>query len=251
MVLDEEDRQLVAMPGPHLAFRPLYDLVGGRVFAYEAVLRGPDGEEGDEVFALLPPGQHAELHRRVIAAAIYRAMAAGLGETSARLLIPVHAAAAVDAHAALAAATEAGRRSGLVAERMIFAVHGYTDIPGQHLAEMVDGQRRAGSLTAFIGLGHDPVGFSPCARYRPAMVRLDRELVNGIDASWSRRLMLEELTPRLRDLGLRIIADGVERESVLPRLRGFGIFHIQGDLVAPAAPHRLPPTRLQRPAAAA
>ncbi|MHA6718188.1 EAL domain-containing protein [Sphingomonas sp. RS6] len=251
MVLDAEDRQLAASTGPHLAFRPIYDVVGKRVFAYEAMLCGPDGEDGDEVLAMLPAHQHAELHRRVVAATIYRAMAAGLGETSARLMIPVHGAAALDAETSIATALDAGRRSGLVPERMVFAIHGYTDIPGQQLAELVDGHRRIGSVTAFIGLGHDPIGFSPCARYRPAMVRLDRELVNGIDASWSRRLMLEELTPRLRDLGMRIIADGVTRESVLQRLRSFGIFHIQGELVAPAMPHRLPSPRLPQAAASA
>lgn len=250
MVLDQEDWQPAA-PGLHLAFRPIYDLIGGRVFAYEAMLRGPRGEDGDEIFDQLPPDQHAELDRRVAIAAVYRAMAAGLGDTVARLLIPIHAADAAEARASLAAACDAGRRAGLVPERMIFGIHGYADLPGQHLADMVEGHRRAGSLTAFMGLSHDPIGFGPCVRYRPAIVRLDPELVNGIDSSWSRRLMLEELTPRLRDLGMRVIADGVDREAVLQRLRSFGIFHVQGELVAAPAPGALPSPRIVRPAAAA
>ncbi|WP_010543719.1 EAL domain-containing protein [Sphingomonas elodea] len=251
MVLDSEDWQPASPQGLHLAFRPVHDVVGGRVFAYEALLRGPDGEEGEEILAQIPSERHAELDRRVAAGAVYRAMTAGLGAIPARLMIPIYAPAAASAQASLAAATEAGRRTGLVPERLVFGVHGFGDLPGQLLADLVEGHRRAGSATAFVGLGHDPVGYTACVRYRPAMVRLDSDLVHGIDSSWSRRLMLEELVPRLRDLGMRVIADGVEHEGVLQRLRSLGIFHVQGDMVAPPMPGVLPPTRILRPAAAA
>ncbi|WP_066724300.1 EAL domain-containing protein [Sphingomonas pituitosa] len=251
MVLDTEDWQPAPEAGLHLAFRPVHDVITGRVYAYEALLRGPDGEEGDEILAQIPSARHAELDRRIAAAAVYRAMDAGLGRMSARLLIPILAPRAAPAGSSLAAAMEAGRRTGLVPERMIFGIHDFADVPGQHLADLVDGHRRAGSLSAFVGLSHDPIGFTPCVRYRPEMVRLDPELVHGIDSSWSRRLMLEELAPRLRDLGIRVIADGVEREPVLQRLRSFGIFHVQGEMVAPPIPGALPPTRIARPAAAA
>ncbi|WP_084582796.1 EAL domain-containing protein [Sphingomonas azotifigens] len=251
MVLDAEDWQPAPEAGLHLAFRPMHDVITDRVYAYEALLRGPDGEEGDAILAQIPAERHAELDRRIAAAAVYRAMDAGLGSMPARLLIPILAPTAAPAGASLAAALEAGRRTGLVPERMIFGVHGFADVPGQHLADLVEGHRRVGSLTAFVGLGHDPVGFTPCVRYRPEMVRLDSDLINGIDSSWSRRLMLEELAPRLRDLGIRVIADGVAREPVLQRLRSFGIFHVQGEMVAPPIPGRLPPTRIVRRAAAA
>ncbi|OAN66065.1 EAL domain-containing protein [Sphingomonas sp. TDK1] len=251
MVLDSEDCQAAPAPGLHLAFRPVHDVITGRVFAYEAVLRGPAGEEGEEILAQLPADRHAELDRRVAAGAVYKAMEAGLGATTARLLIPIHAPHAGAAETALAAAADAGRRTGLATERLIFGIHGFADTPGQQLADLVERHRRAGALTAFLGLGYDPIGFSPCVRYRPAMVRLDSELVNGIDASWARRLMLEELAPRLREHGIRVIADGVAREAVLQRLRSFGIFHVQGDLVAPPVPGMLPPTRIPRPAATA
>nr|WP_315381430.1 EAL domain-containing protein [uncultured Sphingomonas sp.] len=251
MVLDTEDWQAAPAPGLHLAFRPVHDVITARVFAYEAVLRGPDGEDRDEILARIPADRHAELDRRVAAGAVARAMEMGLGTTTARLLIPIHAATAAPAGAALAAATQAGQRTGLIPERMIFGIHGFADVPGQQLADLVDGHARAGALTAFLGLGHDPIGFSPCVRYRPAMVRLDPDLVNGIDASWSRRLMLEELAPRLREHGIRVIADGVANDAVLRRLRSFGIFHLQGELVAPPMPGMLPPTRIERPAAAA
>lgn len=251
MVLDQEDWQPASAQGLHLAFRPVHDVVSGRAFAYEALLRGPDGEEGDEILAQIPPERHAELDRRVAAGAVYRAVNAGLNTMPARLLIPIYSPGAAPALASLAAATEAGRRTGLVPERMIFGVHGFADLPGQHLADLVEGHKRAGSSTAFIGLSHDPVGYTPCVRYRPAMVRLDPDLVNGIDSSWARRLMLEELVPRLRDRGIRVIADGVEQESVLQRLRSLGIFHVQGELVAPPMPGALPPTRIVRRAAAA
>ena len=73
MVLDAEDWQPAQNAGLHLAFRPIHAVVGGRVFAYQALLRGPDGEAGEDIPAPIPPEPHARLDRRTAARPAHRA----------------------------------------------------------------------------------------------------------------------------------------------------------------------------------
>lgn len=239
----------VSESGMTMAFQPIVDVVGGRIYAYEAVLRGPEGESSAEIFARIALESRGDFDRRCAAAAVRWAMAAGLGTTSARLCIPVHAPGASVPGEPMMTAVRIGKQCGLIPERMIFALHGYQDLPGAKLADIVHCNASMGSLTTFVGLGPDHAGIGACARYLPNAVKLDGELVSGIANSWSRRLMLEDLTPRVRKLGVRILAGGVDSEAVLTRLRSFGIFHVQGDHVGPPEIGTLPPHILQRAAA--
>ncbi|WP_213979182.1 EAL domain-containing protein [Sphingomonas sp. dw_22] len=238
-----------AESGMTMAFQPIVDVVEGRVYAYEAVLHGPEGETAAEIFARIVPESRGDFDRRCAAAAVRWAMAAGLGNTAARLCIPVHAPGASVPGEPMLTAVRIGRQCGLIPERMIFALHGYQDLPGAKLADIVHCNASMGSQTIFVGLGADQVGLGACARYAPNAVKLDSDLVSGIANSWSRRLVLEDLTPRVRKLGIRILAGGVDSQAVLARLRSFGIFHVQGDHVGPPEIGVLPEPILQRDAA--
>ena len=235
--------------GLTMAFQPIVDIVGGRVYAYEAVLRGPNGESAAQIFEMLQPAARGDFDRRCAAAAVRWAMSAGLGQTTARLCIPVHAPGASIPGEPMITAAQMGRQCGLIPERMIFALHGYQDLPGAQLADIVHRNSRMGSLTTFVGLGPGQVGLGACARYVPNAVKLDESLTSGIASSWSRRLVLEDLTPRIRKLRIKILATGVDSEGVLSRLRGFGIYHVQGDHIAPPEIGALPPPIIHRDAA--
>jgi EAL domain-containing protein (putative c-di-GMP-specific phosphodiesterase class I) len=79
-------------------------------------------------------------------------------------------------------------------------------------------------------------------------VKLESDLVSAIASSWSRRLVLEDLTPRIRGLGLKVIATGVDSEAVLQRLHGFGIHLVQGEEIASPEIRALPNPSLRRAA---
>jgi EAL domain-containing protein (putative c-di-GMP-specific phosphodiesterase class I) len=237
-----------AEPGLHIAFQPIVDVIGGRVHAYEAMVGGPRGETGAEVSAGLAPESRGEFDRRCAAAAVHWAMAAGLGDTTARLCIPVHAPAAADPGEPMRTAILAGKRCGLIAQRMIFALHDYQALSGAQLADTLQLHRKQGCQTSFVGLGFGETGLGTCARYTPHAIMLDPDLVRGIASSWSRRLVLEELAPRIRKLGVRIVATGVDSEPVFNRLRGFGIYHVRGDYIARPETGTLPAVALPRPA---
>jgi EAL domain-containing protein (putative c-di-GMP-specific phosphodiesterase class I) len=138
--------------------------------------------------------------------------------------------------------------AGLIPERLIFGLEGYQQLKGSALAEIIDVHRKVGPLTAFVGLGAGHSGLALCGRYLPELVKLESDLVSAIASSWSRRLVLEDLTPRIRSLGLKVIATGVDSEPVLQRLRSFGIHLVQGDEIASPAIRALPNPSLRHAA---
>ncbi|TGX54915.1 EAL domain-containing protein [Sphingomonas gei] len=248
-VTSEGERKLVSDSGLTVAFQPIADVSASRVYAYEAIIRGPKGQTSAQIFESLPPEAKATFDQRCAAGAIRWAMAVGLGDSGARLLIPVQAQSIDKPAEHLEPILRVSRHAGLIAERLIFGLEGYRQVAGRDLAEIIDVHRKAGPLTAFVGLGPGHAGLALCGRYLPDLVTLESELVSAIASSWSRRLVLEDLTPRIRQLGLKVIATGVDSEAVLQRLRGFGITLVQGEEIASPALRSLPTPTLRRAAA--
>lgn len=231
-----------------IAFQPIADTGAGRVYAYEAVLRGANGASAREIRTSMDAEARVNFDRRCAVAAIRWAMAAGLGTSGARLCIPTFADAITAPTEHLIPALQAARACGLIPERLIFAIHDYQAVSGPQLAEIVSAYGKLGCLTAFVGLGQGQSDLGMCGRYKPDLVKLDPELVSGIASSWSRRIVLEDLTPRLRSLGLKTIATGVDCPTVLDRLGGFGIHLVQGDAIAKPESGTLPVPQLRRAA---
>lgn len=231
-----------------MTFQPIADTGAGRVYAYEAVLRGANGATAAEIRASMSVDDRVKFDRRCAVAAIRWAMAAGLGTSGARLCIPTHADAITAPTEHLIPALQAARACGLIPERLIFAIHDYQAISGPQLAEIVHVYGKLGCMTAFVGLGSGQSGLATCGRYKPDLVKLDPELICGIGSSWSRRIVLEDLMPRLRSLGLKPVASGVDCETVLQRLGGFGLHLVQGAAIAQPQSGALPVPQLRRAA---
>jgi len=249
-VTSELEGKAVSDSGLTVAFQPIADISSSRAYAYEAIIRGPNGESAAQVYDSLAPDAKATFDQRCAAGAIRWAMAVGLGNSGARLLIPVQAKSIDKPAEHLEPILRVSRHAGLIPERLIFGLEGYRDLSGSKLAEIIDVHRKAGPLTAFIGLGPGHAGLALCGRYLPGLVKLESELVSAIASSWSRRLVLEDLTPRIRQLGLKVIATGVDSDAVLQRLRGFGITLVQGEEIASPALRALPAPNFRRADAA-
>jgi EAL domain-containing protein (putative c-di-GMP-specific phosphodiesterase class I) len=118
-----------------------------------------------------------------------------------------------------------------------------------HLAHIVATYQKMGFGTALDDFGAGHAGLALLARFQTDSVKLDRELIRGIDSSLSRRLIVEAMVRMCEGLRIRVIAEGVETEAELTVLRGLGIRYAQGYLFARPAFERLPQASI--PAAAA
>lgn len=90
--------------------------------------------------------------------------------------------------------------------------------------------RALGFRIALDDLGAGYAGLNSFALLEPDIVKVDRELVSHIDASSTKRRLLRGLVEITADLGIELVAEGVETVAERDTLEGLGCRLMQGYL---------------------
>jgi len=123
----------------------------------------------------------------------------------------------------------AARQHGFPIDRIIFeTVEGEQVNDGKWLSDVLREYQRIGFLTAIDDFGAGFAGLNLLADFQPDIVKLDMALVRGIDQSKSRRAIVAGVTAMCRELGIRVIAEGIETGEEMRCLRDLGIHLMQG-----------------------
>src|SRR3712207_6214944 len=101
-----------------------------------------------------------------------------------------------------------------------------------HVGRIVEEYKRIGFTTALDDFGAGYAGLNLLAQFQPDLVKIDMELVRGIATSAARRAIISGIMCIARDLGLQVVAEGVETEDEMRALREAGIALFQGYLFA-------------------
>jgi EAL domain-containing protein (putative c-di-GMP-specific phosphodiesterase class I) len=223
-----------------MAFQPIVDLQSGRPYAYEALVRGPNGEGAGEVMSQLTPENLYAFDQACRVAAIRTAVAAGILKTDARLSINFLPNAVYSPVARIQLTLKTAREAGFPTERLIFEFTENERIEPDHLRSIVTSYRQMGFETAIddFGAGHSGLGL--LADLDADVIKLDMDLIRGIDASLPRRLIVTSLVGLARSMGMRLVAEGVETAGELETLRECGVRFVQGYLLAKPELERLP-----------
>jgi EAL domain-containing protein (putative c-di-GMP-specific phosphodiesterase class I) len=223
-----------------MAFQPIVDLQSGRPYAYEALVRGPNGEGAGEVMSQLTPENLYAFDQACRVAAIRTAVAAGILKTDARLSINFLPNAVYSPVACIQLTLKTAREAGFPTERLIFEFTENERIEPDHLRSIVTSYRQMGFETAIddFGAGHSGLGL--LADLDADVIKLDMDLIRGIDTSLPRRLIVTSLVGLARSMGMRLVAEGVETAGELETLRECGVRFVQGYLLAKPELERLP-----------
>ena len=92
--------------------------------------------------------------------------------------------------------------------------------------------RALGYRIAVDDLGAGYAGLTSFAQLEPEVVKVDMSLVRGLDQSPTKRKLLRSLVGLCRDLGIQMIAEGIETEEERDTLVGLGGDLCQGFLFA-------------------
>lgn len=84
------------------------------------------------------------------------------------------------------------------------------------------------------GIGHS--GLHQILRLQPDLIKLDRMMVQGIDADRAKRSMCAAMVHYASETGAILIAEGVETEAERATLLGLGVYHGQGFAFARPGP---------------
>jgi EAL domain-containing protein (putative c-di-GMP-specific phosphodiesterase class I) len=221
-----------------MAFQPIVDVAAGTVFAHEALVRGPNGEGAADVLARVTPESRYAFDRGCRVKAVE--LAARLGMTS-KLSINFLPNAVYDPDRCLATTLEAAARCGFPLDRIIFEVTENERVADRaHLRRIFHTYRRHGFGTAIDDFGAGYAGLNLLADYQPDIVKLDMLLIRGIHLDAVRRAIVAAMVRVCRELGIEMIAEGVESVEEARTLASMGIALMQGYLFARPAFEALP-----------
>jgi EAL domain-containing protein (putative c-di-GMP-specific phosphodiesterase class I) len=190
------------------AFQPIVDAAERTIVSFEALVRGPRGESAKQVLDRVPPDA---LHRfdgesRVAALAL-----AGRLGIACRLnlnVLPRSLAREGEAMRVLIATAE---RSGVPLDRIVLEVtEGEAIEDHGEFSALVDEYRALGMKVAIDDFGAGYSGLNLLADFQPDMIKLDMNLVRGIESRGARQSIARAIATVCADLGIDVIAEGVE-----------------------------------------
>ncbi|WP_137679515.1 EAL domain-containing protein [Aurantiacibacter suaedae] len=236
---------------PHVlrtAFQPIYDLRDGSVFAYEALVRGEHGQGAAEVLGWVDDENLYAFDQACRVEAIRQAVAAGLLDTKARLSINFMPNAVYSPMACIQLTLKTAREVGLAEDRLIFELTENERVDTAHVREIVAAYRSLGFATAIDDFGAGYAGLNLLANLQTDLVKIDMELVRGIDSSEPRRQIVYAIVRLCAEMGRQIIAEGIETPGELEALQAMGVHLVQGYYLARPALGSLAPALSMQPA---
>ena len=212
------------------AYQPIIDVQQRRIWAHEALLRGPERQGADSVLAQVTDANRYRFDQACRVRAIRTAAALGMQE---RLSINFLPNAIYRPEVCIRTTLAAARSCGFPIERIVFEVtEGEQVEDGPWLAEILREYKRQGFLTAIDDFGAGYAGLKLLADFQPDVVKLDMHLVRGIDASVPRRAIVRGLMRLCEELGIQVIAEGIETDGERDALLDLGVRWMQGYLFA-------------------
>jgi len=208
------------------AFQPIVDIQAHKVFAHEALVRGPAGEPADTVLSRVTADNRYSFDQACREKAIR--IAAGL-QLSSCLSINFLPNAIYRPEVCIRSTLQAAERYGFPVERIIFeTVEGERVSDGKWLAEILSEYKRIGFKTAIDDFGAGFAGLNLLADFHPDIVKLDMALIRGIDHSRSRRAIVAGVISMCDELDIEVIAEGIETADEARCLSDLGIRLMQG-----------------------
>jgi EAL domain-containing protein (putative c-di-GMP-specific phosphodiesterase class I) len=101
-----------------------------------------------------------------------------------------------------------------------------------HVQNIVASYRNKGFTVAIDDFGAGYAGLALLARFQPDVVKVDMELVRGVDNSVARQAIIAGIVGICRQLDITVLAEGVETRAEAEVLRAAGIRLFQGYLFA-------------------
>lgn len=225
------DSDLSVFPYPiSMAFQPIVNAADHSVYGYEALVRGGRGESAPSILTLVNEANKYDFDQACRVTAIRQATHLGL---NARLHINFLPNAVFSTPAHIQRTLDTAQACGMPCTSITFEiVEGelIEDIP--RVQDMFAQYAALGFLTALDDFGKGYSGLSLLSEIQPDIVKLDMNLIKGIDGDRVRQSIVRGFASVCDELNILIIAEGVETVDESLRLLEHGIPFQQGYLFA-------------------
>ncbi len=214
-------------------FQPMIDLSSGRVFAYEMLIRAHSDKQG----GIIGGGQLAEAALAskqiyvfdLLAREVAIRTAAKKFPEQARIFINFMPNSVLDPQRSLDKTLYDCKVCNIPPERVVFEVvesESIADIA--YLKKLLNNYRQRGFKIALDDLGSGYSGLNYMLELMPDFVKLDRDLVNGCATNSSKRVIVSKIIEAAHDIGIQVIAEGIETFEDFRAVQELGANIVQG-----------------------
>ena len=219
------------------AFQPIVDAATRSVFSYEALARGPAGEPAGWVLDQVTHDNQYRFDQACRVKAITLASQLGL---QSKLNINFLPNAIYRPEDCIRTTLEVSAKLRFPIENIIFEVLETEALQdAKHLTHVFSTYKQLGFATAIDDFGAGFSGLNLLSDFQPDYIKLDMNLIRGIDADKQRRAIVRGVTAICAELGIAVIAEGVETVDEYAALADLGLHLFQGYLFARPAFQKL------------
>ena len=146
-----------------------------------------------------------------------------------KLFINFNPSSIYDPSYCLRATTSAINELGIHPSNVVFEITETHQIKNQSLMKgLLNFYRNAGFQVAIDDIGSGYAGLNMLHTYQPDYVKIDMELVRGLDTNYYKRSIVKHLIEIANSNSTKVIAEGIETEQEFSVLRELGADYYQG-----------------------
>ncbi|HFQ5142145.1 TPA: EAL domain-containing protein [Vibrio vulnificus] len=221
-----------------MAFQPIVDIVRKEVFAYEALVRGVNGESAWSILSKVCDENRYQFDQACRVKAIEWAAKLNL---KTKLSINFLPNAIYQPERCIRTTLEAAKRFNFPVENIMFE---FTEVEkyenANHVRRVVEYYQSLGFLTAIDDFGAGYSGLNLLSDFQTDIVKLDMHLIRNIHRDAKRQKIVRHCVAMLKDLNITPLVEGVENAEELECLRAMGISLVQGYLISKPGFESLP-----------
>ena len=223
-----------------MAFQPIVETETSAIWGYEALVRGINGESAWSILSQVTDENRYHFDQACRVKAI-EAAGRMFDDPALKLSINFLPNAVYEPAACIRTSLAAADKFGLSRSQLMFEFTENERISDSaHVQRIIEAYKRFGFVTALDDFGSGYAGLGLLATFTPDLIKIDMELLRGIDVSRSRQVIVCGIATIARALDIKVLAEGVETEAEARTIRNLGISLMQGFLFARPELNRLP-----------
>lgn len=212
--------------GIKMAFQPIVDISDKSVFAHEALVRGENGESAGQILGQVTEDNKYTFDQSCRVQAI---------ETASRIKLPGSLSinfmpnAIYEPETCLERTLDTAKKTNFDRNNIIFEVTEQEQVVSQEfLVEVFEAYRKEGFRTAIDDFGAGYAGLNLLADFQPDILKIDMKLIRDINQNKVKQTLVRSIQQIGEELGIQLIAEGIETEDEYKYLRDSGITLMQG-----------------------
>ncbi len=212
------------------AFQPIVDVVNQSVYAYEALVRGPEGEGVMSVLSKVNETNRYSFDQICRVKAVKLASRLGMDTMLSINFMPN---AVYKAEYCIRTTLAAAKTYNFDTSKLIFELTENEQLTSvDHLVSIIEAYQEMGFKTAIDDFGAGYSRYNIMMASPPDVLKLDMGLVRNIHNEPNKQAVVSGIITMMEQLGGRIVAEGVETKEEYFWLRSQGITLYQGFLFA-------------------